>query len=88
MVVFNDPVPVENPAMQAVLMALEMRETIGALIEKWSGWGTILASALELHMALQRSAPLASKAVLTMPQLEQYPTSHPAYVMKPNQVKS
>jgi class 3 adenylate cyclase len=39
MVVFNDPVPVENPAMQAVLMALEMRETIGALIEKWQRLG-------------------------------------------------
>jgi len=39
MVVFNDPVPVENPAMQAVLMALEMRETIGALIEKWRRMG-------------------------------------------------
>jgi GAF domain-containing protein len=35
MVVFNDPVPVENPALQAVLMALEMRVAIGALIEKW-----------------------------------------------------
>ena len=31
MVVFNDPVPVENPALQAVLVALEMREAIGAL---------------------------------------------------------
>jgi class 3 adenylate cyclase len=39
MVVFNDPVPVENPTMQAVLMALEMRETIGALIEKWRRLG-------------------------------------------------
>jgi len=39
MVVFNDPVPVENPAMQVVLMALEMRETIGALIEKWRRMG-------------------------------------------------
>jgi adenylate cyclase len=39
MVVFNDPVPVENPAMQAVMMALEMRETIGALIEKWKRLG-------------------------------------------------
>ena len=28
MVVFNDPVPVENPALQAVLMALEMRDAI------------------------------------------------------------
>ena len=35
MVVFNDPVPVENPALQAVLMALEMRGAIGALTETW-----------------------------------------------------
>ena len=40
MVVFNDPVPVENPALQAVLMALEMRETIGALTEKLASVGT------------------------------------------------
>jgi class 3 adenylate cyclase len=39
MVVFNDPVPVENPALQAVLMALEMREAIGALTETWRRWG-------------------------------------------------
>jgi class 3 adenylate cyclase len=35
MVLFNDPVPVENPALQAVLMALEMRDAIGALTETW-----------------------------------------------------
>jgi class 3 adenylate cyclase len=39
MVVFNDPVPVENPALQAVLMALEVRDAIGALTEKWQQWG-------------------------------------------------
>jgi adenylate cyclase len=39
MVVFNDPVPVENPALQPVLMALEMREAIGALTETWRRWG-------------------------------------------------
>jgi GAF domain-containing protein len=39
MVVFNDPVPVEKPALQAVLMALEMREVIGALTEKWRRLG-------------------------------------------------
>jgi adenylate cyclase len=39
MVVFNDPVPVENPALQAVLMALEMRTAIGALIERWRDLG-------------------------------------------------
>ena len=39
MVIFNDPVPVDNPALQAVLMALEMRTAIGGLIEKWRDLG-------------------------------------------------
>jgi len=39
MVVFNDPMPVDNPALQAVLMALDMREAIGALTEKWRRLG-------------------------------------------------
>ena len=39
MVVFNDPVPVENPALQAVLMALEVRDAIGALTGKWRRFG-------------------------------------------------
>jgi adenylate cyclase len=39
MVVFNDPVPVENPALQAVLMALEMRAAIGGLTEQWRRLG-------------------------------------------------
>jgi class 3 adenylate cyclase/putative methionine-R-sulfoxide reductase with GAF domain len=39
MVIFNDPVPIENPARQAVLMALELREAIGALTEKWRRLG-------------------------------------------------
>ena len=39
MVIFNDPVQVENPALQAVLMALELRDAIRALTEKWRGLG-------------------------------------------------
>ena len=39
MVVFNDPVPVDNSALQAVLMALDMRVAIGALTEKWRRLG-------------------------------------------------
>jgi adenylate cyclase len=39
MVIFNDPVPIENPALQAVLMALQMRAAIGGLIEKWRDLG-------------------------------------------------
>jgi adenylate cyclase len=39
MVIFNDPVPVENPALQAVLMALEMRGAIEALTDRWRRLG-------------------------------------------------
>ena len=39
MVVFNDPIPVDNPALQAVLMAIDMRAALGALIEKWRRLG-------------------------------------------------
>ena len=39
MVVFNDPVPVQNPALQAVLMALELRDALGALTQTWSRLG-------------------------------------------------
>jgi class 3 adenylate cyclase len=39
MVVFNDPVPVENSALQAVLMALELRNALGALTHTWSRLG-------------------------------------------------
>jgi GAF domain-containing protein len=39
MVVFNDPVPVDNPALQAVLMALELRDALGALTATWSRLG-------------------------------------------------
>ena len=39
MVILNDPVPVENPALRGVLMALEMRAAIGGLIEKWRDLG-------------------------------------------------
>ena len=35
MVVSNDPVPVDKPTLQAVQLALEMRDAIGALTEKW-----------------------------------------------------
>jgi class 3 adenylate cyclase len=39
MAIFNDPVPVPNPALQAVKMALEMREAISALIGRWRRLG-------------------------------------------------
>jgi adenylate cyclase len=39
MVIFGDPVPLTNPALAAVQMALEMRAAIGVLIEKWRRLG-------------------------------------------------
>ena len=39
MVIFNDPVPVPDPALRAVKMALDMRVTIGELIENWRRLG-------------------------------------------------
>ena len=39
MVILNDPIPVLNPALQAVRMALDLRMVIGALIEKWRRLG-------------------------------------------------
>jgi adenylate cyclase len=39
MIIFNDPIPVSNPALQAVQMALEMRKAIDALTEKWRQLG-------------------------------------------------
>jgi class 3 adenylate cyclase len=35
MVVFNDPMPIDNPALQAVLMALDTRDALGALTGRW-----------------------------------------------------
>jgi adenylate cyclase len=39
MVVFNDPLPVENPALKAVQMALELREALTALMDRWRRLG-------------------------------------------------
>jgi len=39
MVIFNDPVPLPNPALVAVMMALEMRSAIEALVERWRRLG-------------------------------------------------
>ena len=39
MVIFNDPVKVDNPALKAVHVALEMRAALSALIEKWRRLG-------------------------------------------------
>jgi class 3 adenylate cyclase len=39
MVFLNDPVPIDKPELKAVRMALEMRDAIGTLTEKWRRLG-------------------------------------------------
>ena len=88
MVVFNDPVPVENPALQAVLMALEVRDAIGALTETWRRWGTTSVSASVSRTDLRRLAQSASRADSIMPRLGPYLTSPLAFATRLNQDKS
>ena len=89
MVVFNDPVPVENPALQAVLMALEVRDAIGALTETWRRlgarhWLRHRHSARLCHARHHRLRGHAS----TMPPSGRYPTSPLGFATKPSRGKS
>ena len=88
MVIFNDPVPVENPALQAVLMALEVRDAIGALRQPGAASGTILASASALRTASLRSAPSALRGASTMRPSGRFPTWPRVFAMRPNRGKS
>jgi hypothetical protein len=88
MVVFNDPIPVDKPALQAVLMAIDMRAAIGELIEKWRKLVTTLASALGSRTDLPRSAPSALKDVSITPLSERSPMSPLGFATKPSPGKS
>lgn len=39
MVIFNDPVPIDKPQLQAVRMALEVRDAMGTFTQKWRRLG-------------------------------------------------
>ena len=86
MVVFNDPVPVENPALQAVLMALEMRAAIGGLTGV--GWDTTLVSASASITVSPRSALSALKDASTMPPSGRFLTLPRVFAMRPSRAKS
>jgi adenylate cyclase len=84
---FNDPVPAENPALQAVLMALEVRHALGALTSLWSPSGTRSALGSVSRTALLRSGLSASRAVSTMPASGPCLTSPLAFATaKPGQI--
>jgi class 3 adenylate cyclase len=85
MVVFNDPIPVDNPALQAVLMAIDMRAAIGELIEKWRKLGHDIA--LALHTVLPRLALSALRGALIMPPSGRYPTWHRGFATRRSRAK-
>jgi adenylate cyclase len=83
MVVFNDPVPVENPALQAVLMGLELRDAIRALTATWSRLGHDIGFGIGIAHGF---ATLG--AASTTPQSGPSLTSPLAFAMRQNRGKS
>ena len=67
MVIFNDPVPVDNPALRAVQMALETREAIGALTEKWRRLGHDIGFGIGIAHGFATLGTSASRDASTMP---------------------
>ena len=88
MVVFNDPVAVENPALQAVLMALELREALGALTATWSRLGHEIGFGIGIAHGFATLGTMGSRDGSTMPPSAQCRTSRLAYAMRPSPVKS
>jgi adenylate cyclase len=74
MVVFNDPVPVENPPLQAVLMALEVREAIGALTGKWRRFGHDIGFGIGIAHGYATLGTIGFEAALTTLQSERSQT--------------
>jgi class 3 adenylate cyclase len=73
MVVFNDPVPVENPALQAVLMALEMRNAIGTLTETWHRWGHDIGFGIGIAHGFATLGTIGFEDASIMPPSARYP---------------
>jgi class 3 adenylate cyclase len=81
MVIFNDPVPVENPALQAVLMALDMRTAIGGMIEKWRDLAHDLGFGIGIAHGFATLGTIGFEGRFDMPRSEQCPL--PDFAMKP-----
>src|SRR5262249_13571520 len=82
MVVFNDPVPVENPALQAVLMALEMRDAVGALTEAWRRWGHDISFGIGIAHGFATLGTIGFEEASIMPPSARYPMLRLGSAMK------
>ena len=67
MVVFNDPVPVENTALQAVLIALELRDALGALSATWSRLGHEIGFGIGIAHGFATLGTIGFEGVSTTP---------------------
>jgi adenylate cyclase len=85
MVVFNDPVPVENPALQAVLMALELRDALGALTATWSRLGHEIGFGIGIAHGFATLGTIGFEGRF---ELARCPTSPLGYATRQNLVKS
>ena len=88
MVIFNDPVPVENPALQAVLMALEVRDAIGGLTATWSRLGHDIGFGIGIaHGFATLGTTKVMRGGSITPPSARCPTSPLGCAMKQNRVK-
>ena len=87
MVVFNDPIAVENPALQAVQMALEMRDAIGALTEKWRQLGHEIGFGIGIAHGYATLGTIGFEGRHDYAAIGTCPTLHPAFATKPSPVK-
>ena len=82
MVFFNDPIPVPNPALQAVQTALEMRMAIESLIEKWRRLGHELGFGVGIAHGFATLGTIGFEDVSITPPSERYPMLRPGFAMK------
>jgi adenylate cyclase len=88
MVVFNDPVPVQNPALQAVQMALDLRRAIEKLMEKWRRLGHEIGFGIGIAHGFATLGTSVLRAASIMQPSEQSLMSPLDFATKPNRGKS
>jgi GAF domain-containing protein len=88
MVVFNDPIPVDNPALQAVRMAINMRAAIEGLIDKWRRLGHEIGFGIGIAHGFATLGTIGLRDASIMPPSGQYPMSHLGFATKPSPGKS
>ena len=88
MILFNAPIQFDDHTQRAVKMAVEMRDTIGALTRSGATAGIVSASASASRSAMRRWARSASSSGSNMPRSAASPTSPRGCATKPRPGRS